>query len=292
MTEQTIIDKESLLRQVEALHEREAKRKEVEKKKHELPKCAECKKNPAIKNYKKGLICYSCLFLPKFELTDWIKCPKCGKDWNKLKTEVCYDCEELKLKEFESRQAAEFKFKRIFGSIKAMNLYTFQRFKVTMNTSDAHDACRKFDHKKDNLYLWGPCGTGKSHLAYATAKMYAFDGMEVIISTPMKLVDSFRTKNDAEKERLFEDYSGCDLLLIDDLGISKYTDFGLEILCEILNRRTLQMRSGLIVTSNLSLERLAKRNNDDRLASRLDGLCKIIELSGEDYRQKKESFNG
>jgi DNA replication protein DnaC len=184
------------------------------------------------------------------------------------------------------KKKAEEKLKKIFGSFKAMNYYTFQRFMQTEGNEEACDFAYRFDSKKDNLYMWGPTGVGKTHLAYAAAKMYALAGKNVVVSTPLRMVDSFRTKSELEKEDRFEEFTECDLLLIDDLGISKYTDFGLEVLCEILNRRTLQMRNGLIVTSNLSLDHLAKRNNDARLASRLSGICTVIELRGDDYRLK------
>ena len=214
----------------------------------------------------------------------WVKCPKCNIEWNRLIANgICWDCDDKDRREFAQKKAIEERFKAIFGSVKAMNYYTFGKFKQTEENREAYEAARNFNSQKDNLYLWGPCGTGKSHLSYATAKMYAMNGKSVVISTPLKMVDSFRTKNDMEKESRFQEYTECDLLLIDDLGISKYTDFGLEILCEVLNRRTLQMRNGLMVTSNLSMRDLASKN-DDRLASRLTGLCRIIAIIGTDYR--------
>ena len=166
-----------------------------------------------------------------------------------------------------------------------MNHYTFQKFKVTTLNSKAVEKMRNFDCKKDNIYLYGKCGTGKTHLAYASAKAHALKGLETIITTPMRLVDSFRTKSETEKEDRFQDFSECDFLLIDDLGISKHTDFAIEILNEILNRRMLQLKNGLVVTSNLSLEHLANKI-DDRVPSRLAGLCKVMEIEGEDFRIK------
>lgn len=246
-----------------------------------LPRCSKCSKTIIVGR----TLCYSCAFLPRFESFQWVTCPECGKEWNKLKDNgVCFDCDHAKYLKNEAQKRAETAFKAIFGSVKAMNYYTFQRFRSTPGNEEAFEACRDFNSSKDNLYLWGPCGTGKTHLGYATAKTYALNGRSVVIATPLKIVDAFRTKSDLEKDQRFDEYTTAELLLIDDLGISKYTDFGLEILCEILNRRTLQMRNGLIVTSNLDLGALAKRNGDDRLSSRLAGLCRAIKVEGTDFR--------
>lgn len=224
----------------------------------------------------------------RLETFAYVSCPQCKKEWSKLRDNgLCIECDQKKYEEILHKKRMEDKFKRIFGSIKTMNYYTFERFMKTDGNEEAFDACREFEPTRHNLYLWGSVGTGKSHLGYATAKMVALHGGEVIVTTPLRMVDVFRTKTDAEKETRFEEFTECDLLLIDDLGISKYTDFGLEVLCEILNRRTLQLRNGLIVTSNLSINHLAKRNNDDRLASRLTGLCRVLSLSGEDFRVKR-----
>lgn len=234
----------------------------------------------------KGL-CWACATLKRVDVLDWVACPQCKLEVSKLKDSgICYDCDEAKEKRFFEQKRQEDRFKRIFGSVKAMNYYTFQRFKVTTGNDEAFKRLREFNSEDENVYLFGPCGVGKTHLAYSAAKMYALAGKDVVVSTPLKMVDTFRTKSDLEKEQRFEEYVGCDLLLVDDLGVSKYTDFALEVFCEILNRRTLQMRNGLIVTSNLSLEHLSRRNQEDRLCSRLAGLCDIIELKGDDYRIK------
>ena len=244
------------------------------------PKCEGCQQ--AGQNI--GKLCFSCAILPKTDGWSWKKCAQCGKEWSKLYVNgLCYDCVREKDAKRDARKRAEERFKRIFGTVKAMNYYTFERFQVLPGNSVAYKACKQFNSEQDNLYVFGPCGTGKTHLAYATAKMYALNDKNVVISTTLKIVDTFRTLKDSEKEDRFLNFSECDLLLIDDLGISKYTDFALEVFCEILNRRTLRMRNGLIVTSNLNLDRLASKN-DDRLASRLAGICRVVEVSGQDHR--------
>ena len=255
--------------------------------------CLKCKQKRRL--YKDGVClgCYGLTIAEKEAWPDgrqtWIQCPTCGKEWSKLKDSgVCFDCDQKKFEDFLQKKRMEEKMRRIFGSVKAMNYYTFERFNVNDGTEKAYDNMKNFDARTQNTYLYGSCGVGKTHLAYAAAKAYALNGREVTIATPLKIVDGFRMKNEWEKEDRFKDFTECDLLLIDDLGISKHTDFALEVLSEILNRRQLQMRNGLIVTSNLSLDKLSGKNLDDRLPSRLAGLCEVIQLIGDDFRLRQD----
>ena len=200
---------------------------------------------------------------------------------------LCFDCNNKKFEELENKKKSEERMMKIFGSIRTMNHYTFQRFKITDGNREAFEKMRNFDSTRDNVYLHGSCGTGKTHLAYAAAKTYALNGKTVVITTPLRLVDAFRTKTESEKEDRFQKFTECDFLLVDDFGISKHTDFSIEVFCEILNRRALQLKNGLVVTSNLSLDRLANKNVDDRVPSRLSGLCSLIEVVGQDFRVQR-----
>lgn len=49
----------------------------------------------------------------------------------------------------------------------------------------------------------------------------------------------------------------------------------------------MQETGGLIITSNLSLDNLRARFADDRLTSRIAGMCKILEITGADRRLGK-----
>ena len=82
----------------------------------------------------------------------------------------------------------------------------------------------------------------------------------------------------------------CPMLVIDDLGSEKLTEFSEQILFEIIDLRIINAVNGLIITSNLPLEDMVKRLGSERITSRIAMLCggNIFSLEGEkDHRLTK-----
>ena len=80
-------------------------------------------------------------------------------------------------------------------------------------------------------------------------------------------------------------YLDCDLLAIDDLGTEAiYKNVTLEYLYMVINERQIAGKHTLI-TSNLSVNRLAERYGE-RIASRIldKKTCYAAEFSGKDIR--------
>jgi DNA replication protein DnaC len=88
-----------------------------------------------------------------------------------------------------------------------------------------------------------------------------------------------------DQESAINRLSSARVLVFDEIGFEPSTEFSARALYEVINARMLANRNGLVVTSNLSLDQLASRLRDDRIPSRLGGMCKVVELSGRDYRQ-------
>ena len=228
--------------------------------------------------------CWTTWFGPTY--FEWKTCFQCGVEWSKL-TEFgkCPQCAEVDVSVIESRARIESNLLKFFGSESALKKYTLENFMVLEGLGNAHNACLCFNPAIHNLYLWGKCGRGKTHLAYAVTITQERALKKVIRTTPMQIVDWFRKMEYQQKQDEFNRFSLCDVLLIDDLGSSKSTEFSLEIVSEILNLRSLKQKNGLIITSNLDLDNLSRKNHDDKISSRIAGLCRVIECESEfDYR--------
>lgn len=147
----------------------------------------------------------------------------------------------------------------------------------------------KFEHAEDrNLFIYGPVGTGKTHLAVAAAKKLMLDLHSVrFYSVPRLLMEirmSMRKENFNELA-FVEKMGKFDYLILDDMGAQKTTEWSVEILYLIIDERERRGGGGLIVTSNLQLDEIGQRVSE-RLASRIGHKAMIVKMGGRDRRRK------
>lgn len=204
----------------------------------------------------------------------WPKCPDCGEPY----LDECEPCAEnrraAEMAALEEIKTKERDIKRL-GGLKAYEDFTFAKY----GNQPAIDKCEGFPDI--NIYLWGAAGVGKTHLATAIARQFK-DGW---IFKPQQIYRKCRgLKDGAEEQAAIDKYIKVPVLVIDDLGVDKRTDFSFSTLYEIIDGRDMARRNGMIITSNLSLNGLAERLGDDRIASRIAGMCRVVEIVGKDYR--------
>lgn len=138
------------------------------------------------------------------------------------------------------------------------------------------------------LILTGAVGSGKTHVALGLAILTLGIGASAFVTTLGELLLSIRSSYQREVDRseaeLLEHVCTVELLVLDDLGIEKPTDWAKERLAYIVNRRYSTQRATL-VTTNLALDELEKRW-DGRVMSRLYGSCQAVGFSNvADYRR-------
>lgn len=139
--------------------------------------------------------------------------------------------------------------------------------------------------KRDGLFLWGDAGTGKTHLGTAIYRQL-LPGDPTLrtrwITVPLLLYDLRKTMGSHEwnEQTVIEYYSKAYLVLLDDLGAEKVSDWTGQAVYLILSERINSVRP-TIVTSNLDLNAIDKY--DPRLASRLGGMV-CQKMHGKDRR--------
>ena len=137
------------------------------------------------------------------------------------------------------------------------------------------------------LLLWGSVGTGKSYLAGCIANAL----MEQEIS--VKMTNFAAVLNDLaatfeDRNEYISNLCRYPLLIIDDFGMERGTEYGLEQVYNVIDSR---YRSGkpLIVTTNLSLDEL--NNPPDtahkRIYDRVTEMCTPVCFSGVNFRREK-----
>lgn len=160
----------------------------------------------------------------------------------------------------------------------------------------AYDECMKFiqtfDQEHSNLLLFGTTGVGKTFLSHCIAKEIMQTAHSVLYLTATEFFDALLSKaisQDAESQLLYEQIQNCDLLIIDDLGTERNTDFIVSQLFVCLNNRILNQKS-TIISTNLTLDKI-KSNYTERTFSRISNHYKILRLAGDDIRIQKKLMN-
>lgn len=135
------------------------------------------------------------------------------------------------------------------------------------------------------IYIHGPVGCGKTHAAYAIRAELERVGISVKLYSAPELFDWIRDDYD-HKDALHMDrlLANRGVIMIDDLGVEKATEWVKETLYRLVNKRYEEVLP-TIITSNLDLGELADKLGD-RVASRIVEMCDVIKLDGDDRRMK------
>lgn len=214
-----------------------------------------------------------------------MRCDICGREHNRS---ICPFCQRLK--RWESTERNLF-IARTFSPRLQRDLRSSY-----FTTEKLHSLLARMNG--GGLYIHGPSGCGKTVLAAELTTSWAGrmwienkDGYGSIrfLSVPNLLQDikqTFKPDSTTSEHSLIQDLSTASWVVLDDLGVEKTTDWVLQTLYIIINNRYESMKS-TIFTSNLSLDDLARRLGDDRIPSRIVGMCQVMEMDGEDKRIRK-----
>ena len=150
-------------------------------------------------------------------------------------------------------------------------------------------SCR-FLQEKVAVFIVGPCGTGKSHIAQALGHAAVRTGHDVLFTTQSKMLSQLNAARAINNyDRFFRKLASVDLLIIDDFGLKPLRPAQDEDFHDIIAER--YERRSTIVTSNLDLSewgeafpnRLLGAATIDRLRH---GAYKVI-LEGNSYRSSR-----
>ena len=225
-----------------------------------------------------------------------------------------YDLKKLRMLEEEKKLELMQKFSRKVEKIirnskmsKRNISYKFNNYEPNNSNRKVFNNLKKYSERlvngieKKGLILIGNNGVGKTHLACSIANKLIENGTPVIYGTLINLLAELRNSYDIDKNisemEIFKLYENVDLLIIDDLGKEKPSEWGLEKLFTIINSRY-ENNLPVIITTNYNQKSLMERlslNGEIETAksiiSRLYEMCYLVKIDDIDHRIKKKKVS-
>lgn len=184
--------------------------------------------------------------------------------------------------------------------------------------AEAHFVASNFAKKCDprgdkGLLIIGKIGTGKTHLAVGILKELILNrGISSLFYDYRELLKEIQNSYNATVQTteldVLRPVFETDVLVLDELGAVKPTEWVWDTVSLILNTRYNDNRTTIITTNfedqpaagvsgSLSAARAASRGETlgdrigERMRSRLHEMCRIVKIEGEDFRTKFRSAN-
>lgn len=162
---------------------------------------------------------------------------------------------------------------------------------------EAFDACSKYANaekllelQRNGLLIAGGYGSGKTHLAAAVTNALIDRGIQVLFGTAIEHFDKIR--NDFENtgiNRHLASMKSANVLVIDDLGKEKKSEWTQQVLFDVVNFRY-EHKMPIIITTNLVSEdgedfSALTNHVGGAVYSRICEMCNIVVTKSGDYRQ-------
>jgi DNA replication protein DnaC len=177
----------------------------------------------------------------------------------------------------------------------------------------------KFPIERTGLLFTGPIGVGKTHLAVGILQeLIRNKGVQCLFVDYRELLkeiqNSYNPSVQTTELEILRPVFDADVLLLDELGAIRPTEWVWDTVSHILNYRYNEKKTTLITTnfSDLPSRREEKprkafsRKDEathamaeetlgdritERMRSRLHEMCRIVELEGTDYRMQIKNRN-
>ena len=132
--------------------------------------------------------------------------------------------------------------------------------------------------------LIGNVGTGKSYMASAIANALIEKGVKVKFTSFIEITNDIFSASD--KTKYVKSLNKYDLLIIDDVGTERNTEYTLENIYWVIDERVSEGKP-LIITTNTDID---KKENDEnfnrrRINSRIRNVCIPVDIPNYNIRE-------
>lgn len=146
----------------------------------------------------------------------------------------------------------------------------------------------KMYERNQGLLFWGTVGTGKSYTAACIANYLLEANTSVVMTSFVRILQEMQGFDREREETFTSKLNSVKLLIIDDLGAERSTDYALEKVYGIIDNRY-RAKKPLILTTNLTLQQMQEATDIRyaRIYDRIFEMCYPMEFSGVSWRKRE-----
>ena len=181
---------------------------------------------------------------------------------------------------------------------------TFENFEFNADNKGHYNIARKYvdkweDVKANNygLLFYGIPGNGKTYLSCCIANALQEKMVSAVIVGAGALLDRFKDNygrfGDNSDIQIIQSLTNADLLIIDDLGAERKTEWSVDKLYSIIDKRY-RDKKPTVISTNLSLDELREHLSTDGVYRTYDRIIEMttpIEFKGKSRRKDKAKEN-
>ena len=208
-------------------------------------------------------------------------------------------CPECGLRKLRARLLSEASIPAIYSD-RDFNMFLAGDPSQAAGVARVVEFMETYPHVERGLLLVGPCGVGKTHLSVALLKALIeekqvsgrfVDEAELL----SRLQHSYNPDTQETEERILESLKNADLLVWDDLGTGRPTEWAKSKISEVINHRYTHCK-WTVMSSNypmpgsgskwkqLKTSATLEERIGTRLFSRIMEMCEVVEIEGVDAR--------
>jgi DNA replication protein DnaC len=212
--------------------------------------------------------------------------PKCECEWEHEKKKLDEAARHHQIRETERLFTISNLGKRFAES-------TFETYNVRPGSEKSFEIAKRYVSEFEtwgpqSLLIWGIPGNGKTHLAASIATALHVKGKIVVFQSVPELLERIKStfnKNSRDtEEQIMKALLSCDLLIFDDIGAEKLTDWVQDVMFRIIDGRY-RKEMPILYTSNLRPNELADQVSD-RTYDRITETTLQVENKASSYRRE------
>lgn len=148
------------------------------------------------------------------------------------------------------------------------------------------DNFAQFKEQGKGLLLYGGVGTGKTFAAACIVNALIDTGKPCLMTNFARVLNTLWSIE--EKQAYIDSFNKFDLLVLDDLGTERRSEYAQEQVFNVIDSRY-RAKLPLIITTNLSIEEIKKPDSvgNSRIYDRVLEMCHPVEVAGKSRRRQK-----